>query len=299
MLSDYRGGNTITIATETGKVDGALFSPDERFLMHHSCEPVGPRLGLRCSLRLTDLQSPTPEAMLLGTMPMQRYGDTRNGLLAQFTRDSKYIMLLERYNGEREVHLYDIAAGSSIRLPWATGEGGFADIDQSPLIPGLSRGLAQWSGENVLANTDRTVDLSRAQGGQDPAIGYQLVRGHWAEVSPGGQYLVYLGGQDVSPGAGDYRVYSVPLAPSGRILGQFEPPIMLLRTTVRPSEWRQSNYLLPDGHTLMTIAAPNPGAARGLYAYDLDTAESRLITAGATELWSPGYSQPLQDDLLR
>jgi hypothetical protein len=285
-VGDERGSNRTQVAVEPVEPDGAIFSQDGRYLLYRVCGPVLEGAAPGCAVRLVDLYAMQPRPATVASLPYKRDGDKRNSVTGEFTRDGKHVFVLSRYNGEIEAHLYDIAAGVLRRVDAATA------LERGPLVSLLAPGITYWVRPNSLAYTDETVQFAIGpwSGGRD--VPYYRIKSHWVEVSPGDRYAVYLAGDDVGTEVGDYRLLAVPLDNPVQ-------PIEILRITSRLYDWRYSGYLLPEGHTLVTLIPPSPESARGLYAYDLATGASTLLVPDAIEMVEPGPRRFTMGDYLR
>ena len=179
----------------------------------------------------------------------------------------------------------DIAAGRLRPVDSA------AEVERGPLVSLLAPGITFWQGRNTLAYTDETVRFTTGPwpGGRDAP--YYRIKNHWVEITPGDRYAVYLQGDDVGPSLGDYTMYAVPLDRPSQ-------PTQILRLTTRLYDWRYSGYLLPEGHTLVTLMPPTPQAARGLYAYDLATGAATMLVPDAIEMVEPGPRRYTMGDYL-
>ena len=270
-----RGADRATVAVEPVSPDGAVFSQDGRYLLYRVRGPVLESAGSGCAVRLVDLYALEPRAATVASLPYKREGDRRNTLTGEFTRDGKHIFVLSHYNGETEAHLYDIATGKLRAVDSA------AAVDSGPLVSLLAPGTTFWQGPNSLAYTEETVQFATGPwpGGRD--VPYYRIKSHWVEVGPGERYAVYLQGDDVGPSLGDYRLMAVPL-------DRPAAPVQILQITTRLYDWRYSGYLLPEGHTFVTLMPPTPQSARGLYAYDLATGAATLLVPDAIEMVEPG-----------
>ncbi|HET9494374.1 MAG TPA: zinc ribbon domain-containing protein [Chloroflexia bacterium] len=285
-VGDERGANRTSVAVEPVEPDGAIFSQDGRYLLYRVCGPVLEGAAPGCAVRLVDLYALQPRPANVASLPYKRSDDRRNSVTGEFTRDGKHVFVLSRYNGESEAHLYDIARGTLRRVDAATA------VERGPLVSLLAPGITYWARPNSLAYTEETLQFATGPwpGGRD--VPYYRIKSHWVEVGPGGRYALYLEGEDVGPSLGDYRMYAVPL-------DRPTAATQILQITTRLYDWRYSGYLLPEGHTLVTLIPPTPESPRGLYAYDLATGSSTLVVPDAIEMLEPGPRRFTMGDFLR
>jgi hypothetical protein len=285
-VGDERGANRTTVAVEPVEPDGAIFSQDGRYLLYRVCGTVLEGAAPGCAVRLVDLYALEPRPVNVASLPYKRDDDRRNSVKGEFTRDGKHVFVLSRYNGESEAHLYDIAAGTLRRVDAATA------VERGPLVSLLAPGITYWVRPNSLAYTDETVQFATGPwpGGRD--VPYYRIKSHWLEVGPDARYAIYLEGDDVGPSLGDYRLYAVPLDRPAQAT-------QILQITTRLYDWRYSGYLLPEGHTLVTLIPPTPQSARGLYAYDLATGAATMVVPDAIEMVEPGPRRFTMGDYLR
>lgn len=285
-VKSHGEGEGIEIDRQRAVIDGALVSPDGRYLIYRACEPMVARPDFTCTLRLADMTAAQPEPQVLVKTDLLTAKSGRWNLNAEFTRDGRHLLVVERYSSSVETRLYNLASGMWTDLGAKAG----LDLASAPLVGHALPGLSGWEwGYNSLANTRRTVALTKGEGA---GTTYFFARSHWITVADGGRFAVYLAGRDTNQYRGAYKLVAIPLLEAGNA---GKP---LLSTGRMPGEWLAYTYLLPDGYTLLSMEPPEAGDQRGLYAYDLATGESSLTVKGATDLWLAGYSS-LNPDIPR
>lgn len=286
------GASPRLISVEQGRVDGAIFSSDGHFLLYRVWSSPDNAPDSTCRLKLVDLTLQTLHADTIAGLPIRAADEMRSSLKGEFTRDGVHVLLVQRYRGDTEAHLYTLGTGNA---------GSFSDMASDKLALALSTrptiaedmpGLAAWEGSNSLASSEGTVQLA---GEQVTWAKHYIAFGHWVAVSPSNMYVLYLD-SDAKAGASgstnhSYSLYATPFsarqAPSagGEDQGNTR---LILRTSQSPLDWLSSIHLLPDGQTLLSTVPPSAGSQPGLYSYDLQTGKSTLALPGVTNLWPSG-----------
>ncbi|HEX9989022.1 MAG TPA: zinc ribbon domain-containing protein [Chloroflexia bacterium] len=279
------GTMTQQIAIEEGTVDGAIFSPDMRYLLYRTCTSPNEQKDFTCALRLVDFTSESLSPSTIATIPVSAREWNRWALRGEFTVDGRHLMVTLRYGTEEDVHLYSLQTGDMERIQTIVqGEEQGTQMNSGPLVAYSVQGFKFWEGPNSLTYTRRNVMLFDGEKGWAQRF---FARSHWVAVAPNGLYAVYLVGNDINVSYGNYAIFAVPLStrPEGS-----RRPVPLLHSTRRPAEWLPNIYLLPDGQTLMAVDGPRAGMPRGLYARDFETGQSTLVAPDATEMWVPGFT---------
>ena len=281
MVGDEQGLNQLRVAIEPIRPDGALFSHDGRYLLYRVCGPrlVGGAAG--CAIRLVDVDASQPHPGTVAWLPyngVENDRDSNNNITGEFTRDDRHILILSRGGGDTEALLYEIATGRLRQVGVAVA------VEQGPLINLIAPGIIYWEGPNSLAFTSQPIKIPPGGKiwngmGRDHVPGYGI-RSHWVKISPGDRYALYLAGGDLTSDLGEYPLFAVPLDRPTQAA-----QVLRIKT---PRTWFHSGYLLPEGHTLVTLIPPTPESAHGLYAYDLATGAATLLVPDAIELVGPG-----------
>lgn len=285
---------TRPVATEMGRVDGAVFSSNGDFLLYRLCGPIDLRRSYACSLRLVDLTQKGLYAYTVARLATPAITSQEADLTGAFTRDGRHVLIVQKDKGATEVRLYTLNSGDTWTLGAEASRQFATAAAENLLLPLGSPGLAEWVGRNALTHTDRGIALPEPVAGWLPR---SFGRARWVSASPDDRYLLYLDSYESpspdsgSAGIGPPVIYTLYSAPFRATIGSSngETTHRLIRSLESPGRWLSSIYMLPDGRTLLSTERPNPGDKPGLYAYDLQTGEPTLAIPEATDLWGPGF----------
>ena len=284
MVSDYTSKRPRVFAIERGKVDGALFSKDQRYLLYRVCELTNNNTNFECVLKLADLAAQGRQMQTIAIAPNLPLSSYDTALLGEFTQDGDHI-LLTSYRGEDpgnpEASIYDIATGQRNTLrpdlfAISTGRGkrDVYVVGNDYLLDDYIPGLQSWVGENALGRTDQNL--------QRPTDGYSRIRSHWIAITSNNRFALSLNSH-ITESARYYRLSVTVLTWNAT-----EPPDdgrTLFSTKDLPREWLPSTRILPDGYTLVTSATIDSNHIPDIRAYSLDAdGESDVILASAARL---------------
>ncbi|MEO8287391.1 MAG: zinc ribbon domain-containing protein [Chloroflexota bacterium] len=276
-VGEYDGANPVTLAVESGLVDGALFSKDSRYLIYRVCDPAGTEGAVNCTLKLVDLHSADRKVRRIATIPARGKVESQNAILGEFTLDGRYLLVLERYDRTDEAHLYNLRDDKWTKLPDAIMDTGTSSDVLGPLVPDYSPGLRFWQGPNSLAHTTSASELTAGvpPPGKHPTL-YET-RSHSMLVSPDANYGVYFTLQLRPAGRQFYMVHLAQLAPHGNIDRTQQSALVMGSIFSRSARDGPliSMQFLPDGYTLLSTDLRNRGAAfeGGITAFRMDTGD--------------------------
>jgi hypothetical protein len=292
-------GDTRHVATERGRVDGAVFNSGGNLLLYRVCGELDREGRYLCHLRLVDLTLRELNPYTIATIAVHGSDMQSWELTGGFTRDGRHVLVVEKLREGATVRLYSPSSGDTWTLCEEAGNMVARAVAGDSLVLMGVPGLSLWTGKNVLGHSQVAAPLGEAK-----AVWPQRYfgMGPWVAASPSDRYLLHLDREE-SPAGGEtsiltYSLYSTPFR--SRLPGEHgETTRPLLSTPLPPDRWLTSLYMLPEGKTLLSTVPPRASDQPGLYAYDLQSGEHTLAIPGAVDLWRPGFYtlQPEVPDL--
>lgn len=280
-MSDPTGQSPHAIAIETGRVDGALFTKDQRYLLYRVCALTNNNTTFECSLRLANLTSQAAKVQTITTVQNIELSKYDTGLLGEFTQDNNHIVLFIQNGAGTDVLLYSIATGETSKLQpdifavtTGRGENDVYTTGSDYLLDDYIPGLEAWTDRNLLGRTDQNLRRS--------TDGYTRIRSQWITISPNDRFALTLNSHITE----STRYYK--LSVTALTWNSAEAPDksqMLFSTKDLPRDWISSTRPLADGYTLVTSATIASNIAPNVHIYSLDgDGEGDVTLANAAKL---------------
>lgn len=254
------------IALEHGRIDGAIFSKDQHYLMYRVCVLTNGNKNFDCALKLADLTNFDADPRTIADIPNLSLSSYDDALTGEFTRDGEHYIVTTNYRRYSETVLYNIKTGEANKLNPATFEVTTGrdkdDVYVSGadyLIDDYMPGLEEWQGRNSLARTSQTI--------LRPTDRFARVKSHWVTVSSNGRFVLALSSH-ITESTRYYRLATTNL--TWNSTDAPNEPRTLFSTKSLPREWLPSMKMLADGYTLIVSTAGDADPLPGVYAYSLD-----------------------------
>lgn len=276
VVRDGASGEQTTISTERGRVDGALFSKDQRYLIYRVCTLTNGNETFECVIKLADLDHPERQEEVVARIPDLPLSNFEDALLAEFTQDGKHIIFFLDYVRTRlkETILYNIETEEANKLDplsFAVTTGRGRDdvlvVGTDYLLDDYVPGLQEWKGRNSLARTGQSL--------QRHTDHFTKVKSHWISVTPNNRYVLVLKSHITESS----RFYTMSVADlTWNSAEPYHEGRTIFSTKSLPRDWLPEMKILADGYTLIMSDANDSGYVPDIHAYSLDANDEAEVT---------------------